>query len=121
MFADMSALLLGWPRSCWFVDGCDWASAGSRFLRSTKQDRIPRPYLRLLISAEMLRRMGFSKLKQNNMLARGPESIPTRKLARSQKIVVATFPKACAVAVDAMCYQPYPISRQQEFVGTDSV
>jgi hypothetical protein len=67
----------------------------------------PTPGLRLLISTEMLRRMGFEKEAEQYALA-WKKIYPTPRIGTIPKQVVATFPKACAVAVDAMCFRPYP-------------
>jgi hypothetical protein len=66
----------------------------------------PTPYLRLLISAEMLRRMGFEK--EGEQYARAWRRIyPNPQAGSIPRKVLATFPKACKLAVDAMCYRPY--------------
>jgi hypothetical protein len=79
MFADMSALLLGGH---------------------------PTPYLRMLITVELLPRMGFTTEAEKYDAAwkkiygngtHGDIPLEIRK----------TFGRACPVAVDAMCFQPY--------------
>lgn len=106
MFADMLALLMGGPHvvgSLMDVVG----RAPGMVLNFSPSGVHPTPYLRTLISTELLRRMGFAEEARNYRQAwmkiypspRGG-TIPTR--------ILETFPQACAAAVDAMCYQPYP-------------
>ena len=105
MFADMSALLLGGPAtvgSLMDVIG----RAPSAVLGFSRRGPHPTPYLRLLISTEMLRRMGFETEAEQYARAwtriySNPRAgtIPTK--------VLDSFPKACALAVDAMCFKPY--------------
>jgi hypothetical protein len=105
MFADMSALLLGGPEvvgSLMDVIGREPAIV-FRFTRGPH----PTPYLRLLISAELLRRMGFEK--EAEQYARAWKRIyPNPRAGTIPHKVLATFPQACKVAVNAMCYRPYP-------------
>jgi len=62
--------------------------------------------LRLLISSELLRRMGFeAEAEQHTRAWTRIYSDP--RTGNIPRKVLATFPKACAVAVDAMCYRPY--------------
>jgi len=106
MFADMSALLLGGPEvvgSLMDVIG----RAPSAVVWYNPRGPHPTPYLRLLISAEMLRRLGFETEAQQ--YARAWMRIYSNPRAGTiPKKVFSTFPKACAVAVDAMCFRPYP-------------
>ncbi len=106
MFADMSALLLGGPEVVGsLMDVIGRAPAAVFAFNETGPH--PTPYLRLLISAEMLRRMGF-KTEAEQYARAWTRIYPNPNAGTIPKVVVATFPKACAVAVDAMCYQPYP-------------
>jgi hypothetical protein len=66
----------------------------------------PTPYLRVLISLVLLRRMGFGPLADGLEEAWrrlypdvGPDQIPAA--------VLQTFPRAAACAVDTVCYQPH--------------
>jgi hypothetical protein len=67
----------------------------------------PTPYLRLLISAEMLRRLGF-KAEAEQYSRAWTRIYPNPRAGTIPKKVLATFPKACALAVDTMCFQPFP-------------
>jgi hypothetical protein len=104
MFADMSALLLGGPEvvgSLMDVIG----RAPEAVSAFNPRGPHPTPYLRLLISAEMLRRMGFEK--EGDRYARAWTRIYPHPGGTIPKAVVRTFPKACRLAVDAMCFRPY--------------
>jgi len=105
MFADMSALLLGGPEvvgSLMDVIG----RAPSAVFYFNRRGPHPTPYLRLLISAEMLRRMGFEK--EARQYARAWTRIyPNPRAGSIPKRVLATFPKACRLAVDTMCFRPF--------------
>jgi hypothetical protein len=106
MFADMSALLLGGPEvvgSLMDVIG----RAPSEVFAFNPVGPHPTPYLRLLVSAEMLRRMGF-KTEADQYARAWMRIYPNPRAGTIPKSVIATFPKACATAVDAMCFQPYP-------------
>jgi hypothetical protein len=106
MFADMSALLLGGPEVVGSLMDVIGRAPAAVFGFNSRGPH-PTPYLRLLISAEMLRRMGFEK--EAEQYARAWARIyPNPRAGTIPKTVLATFPKACAVAVDAMCFHPYP-------------
>jgi hypothetical protein len=105
MFADMSALLLGGPEVVGSL--MDVIGRAPSAVFNFTQGPHPTPGLRLLISTEMLRRMGFEKEAEQYALA-WKKIYPTPRIGTIPKQVVATFPKACAVAVDAMCFRPYP-------------
>jgi hypothetical protein len=106
MFADMSALLLGGPEvvgSLMDVIG----RAPNAVLSFNPRGPHPTPYLRLLISAELLRRMGFVKEAERYAQA-WTRIYPNPRNGNIPGAVLGTFPKACALAVDAMCFQPFP-------------
>jgi hypothetical protein len=106
MFADMSALLLGGPEVVGSLMDVIGRAPRAVFGFNPRGPH-PTPYLRLLISAEMLRRMGFEK--EAEQYARAWKKIyPNPHAGTIPKKVVSTFPRACAVAVDTMCYRPYP-------------
>ncbi|HEX8814085.1 MAG TPA: hypothetical protein VF753_01160 [Terriglobales bacterium] len=106
MFADMSALLLGGPEVVGsLMDVIGRGQASTFHFRRTGPH--PTPYLRLLISAEMLRRMGFTA--EAEQYSRAWKGIyPNPRAGSIPAKVVETFPKACALAVDAMCFRPFP-------------
>jgi hypothetical protein len=105
MFADMSGLLMGGPG---FVDSLmDIVGRGPETV-VTYSARVPHPtpYLRLLISVELLRRMGFEK--EGARFAKAWKQLyPDPSNGNIPAAIMRTFAKACPIAVDAMCYQPY--------------
>jgi hypothetical protein len=106
MFADMSALLLGGPEvvgSLMDVIG----RAPNAVLTFNPRGPHPTPYLRLLISAELLRRMGFVNEAERYAQA-WTRIYPNPRNGTIPSAVLDTFPKACALAVDTMCFQPFP-------------
>ena len=106
MFADLSALLLGGPEVVGSL--MDVIGRGTRTTVAFNPRGVhPTPYLRLLISVELLRRMGFKKEAQQY------ESVwmriyPNAAGGSFPAAVLRTFPEACELAVDTMVYQPYP-------------
>jgi hypothetical protein len=106
MFADMSALLLGGPGavpSLMDVVG----RAPEMVLAYNPRVPHPTPYLRTLISVELLRRMGFEREAQAYRYA-WKRIYPNPEAGNIPASVLETFPDACRRAVDAMCFQPYP-------------
>src|SRR3984885_1258594 len=105
MFADMSALLLGGPEVVGSLMDVIGRAPAAVFGFNPRGPH-PTPYLRLLISAEMLRRMGFNT--EAEQYARAWTRIYSNPRAGSiPRKVLATFPKACALAVDTMCFRPF--------------
>jgi hypothetical protein len=104
MFADMAALLLGGPE---VLDSLmDVIGRGTEAVAAFNPRGVhPTPYLRLFLSAELLRRMGFTRQADAYRTAWKriyPEAAGTIPLP-----ILETFSKACELAVDAMCFQPY--------------
>jgi hypothetical protein len=105
MFADMSALLLGGPEvlgSLMDVVG----RAPAAVFGFNPRGVHPTPYLRTLISVEMLRRMGFADEAEQYRRA-WMRIYPNPRAGNIPEAILRTFPEACAKAVDAMCFQPY--------------
>jgi hypothetical protein len=105
MFADMSALLLGGPEvvgSLMDVVG----RAPAAVFGFNPRGVHPTPYLRTLISVELLRRMGFEDEAEQYRRA-WTRIYPNPRAGNIPEAMLKTFPEACARAVDAMCYQPY--------------
>src|SRR5580698_1130752 len=105
MFADMSALLLGGPEvlgSLMDVVG----RAPAAVFNFNPHGVHPTPYLRTLISVELLKRMGFGDEAEHYRRA-WTRIYPNRRAGNIPENMLKTFPEACAQAVDAMCYQPY--------------
>lgn len=106
MFADMSALLLGGPEM--LASLMDVVGRAPRMVfHFTPRAPHPTPYLRTLISVELLRRMGF--VEEADRYGRTWTRIyPNPRAGTIPDEVIETFPKACAHAVDAMCLKPFP-------------
>ncbi len=105
MFADMSALLLGGPEvlgSLMDVVG----RAPSKVFGFNPRGVHPTPYLRTLISVELLRRMGFPDEAEQYRRA-WTRIYPDPRAGNIPDSMLKTFPEACAKAVDTMCFQPY--------------
>ncbi len=105
MFADMIALLLGGPEvvgSLMDVVG----RAPAAVFGFNPRGVHPTPYLRTLISVELLRRMGFPD-KAEQYRRTWTRIYPDPRAGNIPEAVLETFPEACRVAVDTMCYQPY--------------
>jgi hypothetical protein len=106
MFADMGALLLGGPAVIGSLMDVVGRAPEAVFAYSAGAPH-PTPYLRTLISVELLRRMGFeeeARRYRRAWLALYP-SPPADAMPPG---LLQTFAAACPVAVDAMCYRPYP-------------
>jgi hypothetical protein len=105
MFADMSALLLGGPEvlgSLMDVVG----RAPATVFNFNPHGVHPTPYLRTLISVELLKRMGFEEEAERYRRA-WKRVYPDPRAGNIPEKMLRTFPEACAKAVDAMCYRPY--------------
>jgi hypothetical protein len=105
MFADMAALLLGGPGVLGTV--MDVVGRGPEtVLTFNPQGVHPTPYLRTLINLEMLRRMGFGDVAEQNRRV-WKRIYPNPAAGDIPRPLLDTFTKACALAVDTMCYRPY--------------
>jgi hypothetical protein len=105
MFADMSALLLGGPEvvgSLMDVVG----RAPSTVFWFNPRGVHPTPYLRVLISAELLRRMGFTDEAEQYRRA-WTRLYPNPRAGNIPENVLESFPQACALAVETACYRPF--------------
>jgi hypothetical protein len=106
MFADMSALLLGGPGVVGSL--MDVVGRGPEtVLTYSPTGPHPTPYLRLLISTELLRRMGFEEHAGKYQRA-WTKIYPDGGEGTIPQALLDTFQEAHAEAVDEMCYQPYP-------------
>jgi hypothetical protein len=104
MFADMSALLLGGPEvlgSLMDVVG----RAPEMVFTFNPRGVHPTPYLRTLINAEMVRRMGFTDEAEQHREA-WLRIYPNPSAGNIPGDMLKTFPEACALAVDSMCFRP---------------
>jgi hypothetical protein len=105
MFADMSGMLLGGP--------CIAGSLMDILARDPEtvshfnpRGPHPTPFFRTLINTELLRRMGFETEAAKYRKA-WLRIYPKPVAGGIPKELVRSFDDACAVAVDAMCFQPY--------------
>jgi hypothetical protein len=106
MFADMSALLLGGPGVVPSI--MDVVGRGPETVLTFNPSGVhPTPYFRMFINFELLRRIGFPEEAEQYRRAwiriypdPGAGSIP--------RAMLDSFSHANALAVDAMCFQPYP-------------
>jgi hypothetical protein len=106
MFADMCALLLGGPGVVGSLMDVVGRTPEAVFHYSARVPH-PTPYLRTLISIELLRRMGFTE-KASQYRSAWTRIYPNPRMGNIPNEVLDTFPQACQLAVDQMCFQPYP-------------
>ena len=105
MFADMSALLLGGPEVVGSLMDVVGRAPGA-VLGFNPRGVHPTPYLRTLISVELLRRMGFQDEAEHYRRA-WTRIYPDPRAGTIPRAILDSFPEACAQAVDTMCYRPY--------------
>ncbi|HKI04667.1 MAG TPA: hypothetical protein VKK31_21990 [Thermoanaerobaculia bacterium] len=106
IFADMGGLLLGGPAvvgSLMDVVGRGPAATLAYAPRAPH----PTPYLRTFLSVELLRRMGFPEEAEGYGRA-WSRLYPDPRGSSIPEPVLATWPRAVALVVDAICYRPYP-------------
>ncbi|MBD2778799.1 hypothetical protein ICL16_43840 [Iningainema sp. BLCCT55] len=104
-FADMSGLLLGGPYIV--ASLMDIASRSPQAtLHFHPGAPHPIPYLRVFISTELLRRMGFLKAA-NNYNSIWQSIYPNPRAGNIPEEILATFSKANRLVVDTICYTPY--------------
>ena len=105
MFADMCALLLGGPE----VVGSLMDVVGrTPTVVYSYNSRVPHPtpYFRTLISVELLRRMAFTEQAEKYRRA-WIRLYPNPRTGDIPAKLLETFPRACELAVDQMCFKPY--------------
>jgi hypothetical protein len=105
LFADVCGLLFGGPSivaSLMDVVG----RSRPNTLTFTPGAPHPTPFLRTLISCELLRRMGFAHDAAEYRRA-WLRLYPDPRAGDMPRAMLDTFDPACARVVDAVCYQPY--------------
>jgi len=104
-FADMCGLLLGGPSV--LASLMDVVGRSPRITYHFDARGVhPTPYLRVLISVELLRRMGFRA--EAEKYARAWKSLyPGPGKGSFPKEILLTAPRAIALVVDALCYKPF--------------
>lgn len=106
MFADMAALLLGGPGILGSV--MDVVGRGPEtVLTFNPQGVHPTPYLRTLINTELLRRMGFREIAEQHRRV-WKRIYPNPAAGDIPRGLLNSFAEARALAVDEMCFRPYP-------------
>jgi hypothetical protein len=105
MMADMFALLLGGPAAVESLMDVVGRAQGST-VKFSPLGVHPTPYLRVLISLVLLRRLGFEHMASDlqrvwcRMYPRlGPDDIPA--------VILTTFQPAAELAVDTMVFRPH--------------
>jgi hypothetical protein len=106
MFADMSGLLLGGPAIAGSL--MDIVGRGLGTVVSFDPRGVhPTPYFRMLINLELLRRMGFPDEAKEYRRA-WIRIYPNAGAGNIPRTMLKSFPEANRLAVDTMCFQPYP-------------
>lgn len=104
-WADLCGLLLGGP--CIVASLMDVVGRSPQITYHFDPNGVhPTPYLRVLISVELLRRMGFQA--EAEKYARAWTAIyPGPPKGTFPREILRTAPKAIPLVVDALCYQPF--------------
>lgn len=104
-FADLSGLLLGGP--CIVASLMDVVGRSPRITYHFDPNGVhPTPYLRVLISVELLRRMGFQAEAEKYAQA-WTSLYPAPKPGTLPNELLRSAPRAIALVVDALCYRPF--------------
>lgn len=105
IWADLCGLLLGGPALVTSLIGVVARSPRATMGFSASGVH-PTPYLRVLISTELLQRMGFPKeARAYNQLWHRLYPAPQR--SNFPPAMLDTFPQANRLVVDTLCFQPY--------------
>jgi hypothetical protein len=106
MFADLSALLLGGPAVvASLMDVVGRSPQATMYFNPNGVH--PTPYLRTLLSVELLRRMGFAEEAEGYRRA-WKRIYPDPAAGNFPATMLKTAPRAIALVVDGVCYQPFP-------------
>jgi hypothetical protein len=116
MFADLSAVLLGGPEIVASLMDVVGRAPDVVFAYNDLGPH-PTPYLRTLINVELLRRIGF--VEESERYRRAWTSIyPRPDPGAMPEGLIESFPTACRIAVDAMCFRPYPSLGDKSYAAT---
>jgi hypothetical protein len=104
-WADLAGLLLGGP--CIVASLMDVVGRSPQITYYFDRNGVhPTPYLRVMLSVELLRRMGFHA--EAERYARAWTTIyPPPPAGMLPAEILRTAPRAIALVVDALCYQPF--------------
>lgn len=122
-FADLAGLLLGGPAVVGSLMDVVGRSARSTFNYSSRGPH-PTPYLRTLLSVELLRRMGFPQEAEQYCRA-WKRIYPNPRSGNIPSRLLDTFEDAKAIVVDTVCFRPYeslgnkPLSEVLRFAPKD--
>jgi hypothetical protein len=104
-FSDLCGLLLGGP--CIVASLMDVVGRSPKITYHFDSNGVhPTPYLRVLISVELLRRMGFQTEAERYAHA-WTTLYPAPRKSTLPKELLLTAPRAIALVVDAVCYKPF--------------
>lgn len=106
IFADLAGLLLGGPPIVGSLMDVIGRSSKAT-LRFSPGAPHPTPYLRALISCELLRRMGFPEEAEGYQRA-WKRLYPRPSAGTIPHELLASAPEAIRIVVDAICYRVYP-------------
>ncbi len=106
IFADMGGLLLGGPAVVGSLMDVVGRGPAAVFGFAPRAPH-PTPYLRTFLSVELLRRMGFPEEAEGYGRV-WSRLYPDPRGGSIPEDVLATWPRAVALVVDTICYQPYP-------------
>jgi len=105
LFADVSGLLLGGPAVVGSL--MDVIGRGPAMVTTYAPGRPhPTPYLRTLISTELLRRMGFADEARQYQRA-WLRMYPDPSIGTIPPALLESWPEVIPLVVDAVCYQPF--------------
>jgi hypothetical protein len=106
IFSDLCGLLLGGPGMIGSM--MDVVGRGPETVLTFNPSGVhPTPYFRTLINLELLRRMGFADLAEQYRRA-WMHIYPNPAAGNIPRAMLDSFGEANALAVDAICFQPYP-------------
>jgi hypothetical protein len=116
MFADLSALLLGGPEILASLMDVVGRGPDVVFAYNGRAPH-PMPYLRTLINVELLRRIGFVEEAERYRSA-WISLYPRPDRGIMPEGLLETFPAASRIAVNAMCFHPYPSLGGKSYAGS---
>lgn len=105
LFADLSGLLLGGPAVVGSLMDVVGRSVESTLMYVPDKPH-PTPYLRTLLSIELLRRMGF-EAEAAVYRRLWMKIYPDPRAGTIPKALIDTFPDACRLVVDTVCFRPF--------------